>query len=170
MTQIQVHHQHPCDIHTFWRLFLDESFNQHLYEQVLGYRYRKLLKLEETETGWIRHIELSPQARNVPRVLRKFSDGIVYREEGTCDLARNRHTVKIFPNKFPERLDISATLQVEIINPQIVRRTVTATVNASVPVIGKAIEKQICSDFAEGYTLGAEHFNQHLRSSAAAHA
>src|SRR5260370_40423535 len=66
MATFTLTHEINCDEETFWKLFLDKEFNEHLYKEGLGFPEFSVVEQVETDTEIKRKTAAKPKITNMP--------------------------------------------------------------------------------------------------------
>ena len=164
MADVQIAHVFECDEDTFWnRIFLDDSFNERLYRQHLGFTGWSVLSRDETDTSIRRVVEATPPVGDVPGPLKKILGGTIrYREEGDFDKKRRVYRVKVVPGSLADKLTIGGQVTCEAVADKQCRRVFNAHVEARVFGVGGLLEKRIISDLQTSYDRAAHFTREHL--------
>src|SRR5262245_143021 len=115
-------HEIRCDVDTFWKIFLDKDFNQHLFKEGLGFPALRILEPRETDQQIIRKVSGVPKM-NMPGPIQKLlGSGFRYTEDATLDKAKKIWRWKMTPSALAEKLRQEGTMRVEPAGEGRVRR------------------------------------------------
>jgi len=164
MAAVNIQHTFNCSEDTFWdRIFFDESFNQHLYKEVLGFSVYKVKSLDDKGDEIQRVIEVSPKIGDLPGPIKKVvGENVSYAEEGIYDKKSRRYRLQIKPNALADKLSIKGELFTEPSGPSKCKRIFKADVTCKVFGIGGMIEKRIVADIEKSYDFGAKFTNEYI--------
>lgn len=155
MTHFKFVHEFNTDPEHFWRIFLDETYNDELYQR-LGVKERTMLECQDD--GDTRHwrVRVMPK-RDLPGFLKKLLGGdLGYTETSTLWRKKNQIRSDIEPTLLGSRTKMSALYTIEPLAPGRVLRTYEGDLTVSVAVVGGRIESFIVGDLQRSYDLGAK--------------
>jgi hypothetical protein len=155
MSHFKLVHDFPTHPKRFWEVFFDEPYNQALYEQI-GVKERRWLEMNDTPEArsWV--LRIMPK-RDLPEFVKKLLKGdLGYVETSTLTWNDNKINVKIEPTLFTERTKIRAEYWLEVLGPNLVRRTFEGDIEVSMALIGRKIEDFIIADMTRAYQLTAD--------------
>jgi len=155
---------HTLDLseENFWKLFLDEKYNQDLFCGYLKFPLWRVASLEDGPTEMKRVIEVEPFLGDLPSAIKSVvGDSIRYREEGRLDKAKQRYFVKVVPAKLADKLNVQGEQSTEALPDGRTKRIFQAEITVKIFGVGGMIEKRIAADLARSYDLGAKFTNRY---------
>lgn len=150
--QVTAIHEYKEDLDTLLRYFSEEELILEKYQQ-LGTRNTRILKLEETDDGFIVETQRDVPA-NVPGMLKRFlGDFNTVRQKERWHWQENE---QLLCNMEIELVGVPASISGKMLfsepgdTPGITTRNdVTVTVSSSVPLVGSTLVSFICDDIRQ---------------------
>jgi hypothetical protein len=143
----------PCDVDTFWKVFMDKDYNRAFYLEELG--FPQLEVLEQTETT--RRLRAVPKMNMPGPVMKILGDSFGYEEVGTLDRSKSEWRWKMIPNTMSDKLRTDGVVRVEAAGEGRCRRIDEVSVEAKIFGIGGLIEssaeKEVKSAWAKEATF-----------------
>lgn len=160
MATITLKHEINCDAETFWKLFVDDEFNDRLYRDVLQFPEFKVVEQRETETEIIRNTQGRPKM-NVPAPVAKLlGSSFGYLDEGRLDKKTGTWRFKITPTILAGKLRNEGTVRIEPAGEGKVRRLVEIIIEAKVFGVGGMLESATEKETRDGWEKSAKFMNE----------
>jgi len=161
MTTFTVTHEINCDEETFWKLFLDKEFNEHLYKEGLGFPEFSIVEQVETDTEIKRKTAGKPKIQNMPGPVAKIiGDGFRYVETGSMDKKNRVWRYKLTPSTMADKIRQEGTVTVKPAGDGKVKRIAELIVEAKVFGIGGMLESTTEKSLREGWDNSAKFMNK----------
>ncbi|KYF87947.1 DUF2505 domain-containing protein [Sorangium sp. So ce296] len=149
-----------CNVDTFWKLFLDKTFNEELYRKELGFPEYTITEQVETETEIIRRSAGKPKM-NLPGPVEKLlGSGFRYTEEGKLNKATKVWTFKLTPSTLADKMRNEGVVRVEAIGDNKVRRIAEIFIEAKVFGVGGLLESSAEKELRQGWEESAVFMNK----------
>ncbi len=166
MGKFSVTHEINCNVETFWKTFLDKTFNEKLYLDGLGFPAFKVVDQTETDAKITRKVAGTPKMEVPGPVAKALGSNFSYTEDGAFDKATKVWTWKLTPSTMADKLKQEGRVTVVAIGDNKVRRTAEITMEAKVFMIGGLIESSGEKQLREGWDKSAVFMNKYLASAA----
>jgi hypothetical protein len=156
--------EHILDVseENFWKLFLEEKYNQDLFCGYLKFPLWRVASLDDGPAEMRRVIEVEPFVGDLPGAIKAVvGDNIRYKEEGRLDKAKQRYYVKVVPVRLADKLFVSGEQFTQSLPGGKTKRTFIADITVKVFGVGGMIEKRIAADLQRSYDLGAKFTNRY---------
>jgi hypothetical protein len=165
MPEFRVEHAFNCSEQTFWsKIFFDQEYNRRLFLERLKFAGWKETKHEERDGKVVRVVEAIPPIGDLPSALKAVvGEGAGYEERGTLDLATNRYTAEVTPNRLAEKISVRIELSTVADGPDRCKRIAKGNVNVKIFGVGGLLEKKMISDLEKSYTKSAEFTNEYIK-------
>lgn len=160
MGKFTVTHEINCNVDTFWRLFLDKTFNETLYKEALGFPEFTILEQRETDTEIFRKATGQPKMDVPGPVAKVLGSKFSYTEEGKLNKATRIWTFKLTPSAMPDKIRNEGVVRAEPIGDNKVRRIAEIVVEAKVFGIGGLIESSAEKQLRDGWDRSAVFTNK----------
>ncbi|MDC0681201.1 DUF2505 domain-containing protein [Sorangium atrum] len=168
MGKFTLTHEINCNLETFWKLFLDKTFNEELYRKELGFPEFTITEQVETATEIIRRSAGKPKM-NLPGPVEKLlGSGFRYTEEGRLNKATKVWTFKLTPSTLADKMRNEGVVRAEAIGDNKVRRTAEITIEAKVFGVGGMLESSAEKELRQGWELSAVFMNKWIAQGKAA--
>ncbi len=163
MNKFSVSHDINCDVDTFWKVFLDKTFNESLYKDGLKFNAWTQLELTDTDTTITRKCSGSPKVNMPGPVMKLMGSNFGYTELGTLDKASLVWRWTLTPSALADRIKQEGSLRVAPIGDgKKVRRTADLMIDAKVFGLGGIIESSAEKQLREGWESSARFMNEYL--------
>ena len=166
MGKFSVTHEINCNVETFWKTFLDKTFNEKLYLEGLGFPAFKIVDQTETDAKIIRKVAGTPKMEVPPAVAKVLGSNFGYTEDGVFDKTAKVWTWKLTTSAMPDKIKQEGKVTVTAIGDNKVRRTAEIFMEAKVFMIGGLIESSGEKQLREGWDKSAVFMNKYLASAA----
>ncbi|MFO0757939.1 MAG: DUF2505 domain-containing protein [Byssovorax sp.] len=166
MGKFSVSHEINCNVETFWKTFLDKTFNEKLYLEGLGFPAFKIVEQNETDTRITRKVQGTPKMEVPAAVAKVLGSNFSYTEEGAFDKTTKVWTWKLIPSSMPDKIKQDGKVTVVAIGDNKVRRTAEINMEAKVFMVGGLIESSGEKQLREGWDKSAVFMNKYLASAA----
>ena len=161
MGSFTVTHEINCDEETFWKLFFDKEFNEHLYRDGLGFPEWNEVEQVDTGTEIRRTTSGRPKLAGVPGPIAKLlGDSFGYRETGSMDKTAKVWKYKLTPSTLAEKLRQEGSLRIQSAGEGKVKRVVDLIVEAKVFGIGGLLESTTEKQLRDGWDKSALFMNK----------
>ncbi|MEZ4288032.1 MAG: DUF2505 family protein [Polyangiales bacterium] len=159
-TRFRLEHTLNTDVVGFWRdIFENESFNESVYRNALGFRYELLLWDPGTGT---RQAKVWPTA-DVPKTLASvMGDSIAFVEEGLYDRGAQRYDFTIVPTTLSDRIRTRGSVVAVPIDDSTCKRIVEIEIEVRVLGLGRIAESFLETTTREQYDVNADYANRYL--------
>src|SRR5688572_20823222 len=103
--KVRIEHTLDCSEDTFWKLFLDDKYNQALFSGYLKFPVWRVASSVDGEKELKRTVEVEPYVADLPATMKKvIGDNVRYREEGRLDKEKRRYHVEIVPARMADKI------------------------------------------------------------------
>lgn len=141
----------------YWEVFLDEEYNEALFEHLDVDRTLVELKRQGTGNDTVIHrTQMISARRSTPKILRRFITGAVtYTEVDVLTLRDNSMQIETSPGALANRVTAGGRYWLDVEGPNQLRRVFEGSVGCEIPLVGGAIERLIIDemrDLYRGYT------------------
>ncbi|MFT3771794.1 MAG: DUF2505 domain-containing protein [Minicystis sp.] len=160
MTKFTLTHEINCDVDTFWKTFLDKSFNEALYRQELGFPEFNVIEQVETDTLIRRKVAGTPKMDVPGPVAKVLGPNFKYTEEGSMSPAAKLWTWKMTPSVMAEKMHMGGTVRCEPISATKCRRVAELTIEAKIFGIGGLMESSAEKQMRDGWDRSAVFMNK----------
>ncbi len=163
MPTTKLTHEINCDEETFWKLYLDEKFNERLYKDAdgLGFPEWKQVSFQETDAKITRVTAGKPKLDDVPGPVAKLiGDSFRYEETGTFDKATKTWTWKLKPSILAEKVKQEGKLVIQPAGEGKVKRVVELFIEAKVFGLGGMLESTTEKNLKSGWEKSAKFMNE----------
>lgn len=164
MSTFKVTHEINCNVETFWKLFLDKTFNEKLYKEGLSFPEFTIVSQNETDTEVTRKCTGQPKMDMPAPVMKLLGSGFRYTEEGKLNKATMVWTWKMIPSALADKLRQEGTLRVEASGDNKVRRVAELINEAKVFGVGGLIESSAEKQLRSGWDQSATFMNKWIAS------
>lgn len=159
----RIEHVIECSEDTFWSMFLDEKYNQALFQGYLKFPLWRVSSLEDGEPVMKRVVEVEPYVADLPGAIKKvLGENIRYREEGKYDKQKRRYEVEVVPARLADKIFVKGVQSTQALGPKQCKRVFEIEVTVKIFGVGGMIEKRIISDLQRSYDLGAKFQNRYI--------
>jgi hypothetical protein len=163
MPTFTVTHEINCDEATFWKLFIDKEFNEHLYREGLGFPEFNVVEQVETDTEVRRKTAGKPKLNNIPGPVAKLlGDSFRYTEVGSMDKAQKVWKYKLTPSTMADKLRQEGKVTCQPLGENKVKRVAELIIEAKVFGIGGMLESATEKSLREGWDDSAKFMNKWL--------
>lgn len=164
MFKLNLSHDIHCDSATFWKIFLDEDFNQVLHRKQLGYARYDIVENNETSTQQIRKVRATSTMELPQPLLRVLgSRNFGFTEEGTLDKGTGIWKFKSVPTIMADRIRHEGSIRVEPAGAGKVRRCCEITFEARILLIGGLFESIFEKSVRDNWGKSAIFMNEWIR-------
>jgi hypothetical protein len=162
MKERRIEHTYDCSAETFWnQIFLDEQYNQKLFEGELHFSEWKVVRSEERTGEVHRVIQATPPLGDLPAAIKRLlSDGLGYEERGVLDRKNQRYKLEVTPRSLASKLTIQGELTTVPLSERSCRRIYVARVEARVFGVGGLLEQRLLDDIEKSYNKSAVFTNR----------
>ncbi len=162
MGKFTVRHRFDISQDTFWeRCFLDESFNQKLFREGLGFRAYEVVEARQDGDLFHRRVRTTPEA-DAPKVVQKLLGGeFSYLEEGVFD--GQKYTFSVVPSVMPDRIKIRGEIRAEPKGENEMERICSMDISIRIFGVGKVVEAFVDETTRENYEKGASFIRQYIK-------
>lgn len=140
-------HVFDCDVETFWKTYLDETYTKKLLVEVLG--FPKVEVLDRTETS--RKLRVVPKLALPAPVMKLVGDSFAYEDHGVLDRAANEWRYRVVPSALKDKLTTEGAVRVEPAGEGKCRRIDSVTIEARVFGLGSLIESSAEAEVKAGW-------------------
>jgi hypothetical protein len=159
-TKFTITHEINCNAETFWKIFLDKSFNEELFRRELGFPAYDIVEQRETDSEIFRKISGQPKMDLPGPVAKVLGSGFRYTEEGRLDKSAKVWSWKMIPSTMADKLRQEGTMRIEPIGDSKVRRIADMTMEAKIFGIGGLLESTVEKQLREGWDHSARFINK----------
>lgn len=164
MGKFTVTHEINCNEETFWKTFLDKSFNEKLYREALGFPQFDIIEQNETDTQVTRKAKGTPKMDMPGPVAKLFGSGFSYIEEGSLDRKAKVWRWKTIPSAMAEKIRSEGIVRIEPVGSDKVRRIAEIEIEAKIFGVGGLIESSGEKQLRQGWDESAAFMNKYLAS------
>ena len=151
MTPFRMQDVFKTDPATFWQVFFDRAFNEHLYAKI-GVKERTVSVQREDDRTITRHMRVIP-VRDLPAFMAKLIPGdFGYDEEVVLEKATGIMQVKARPT-FGTRNELKGTIHLDPTGEGEISRIFEGIVKVEVPLVGGKIERIVLEDVVRSNTV-----------------
>ncbi|KYF92156.1 hypothetical protein BE17_26265 [Sorangium cellulosum] len=148
-----------CSVDTFWKLFLDKTFNEELYRKELGFPEYTITEQFETESEIVRRSAGKPKM-NLPGPVEKLlGSGFRYTEEGKLNKATKVWTFKLTPSTLADKMRNEGVVRTEALGDNKTRRIAELVIEAKVFGVGGLLESSAEKELRQGWEKSAVFMN-----------
>lgn len=162
MAKFTVRHEINCDEDTFWKLFLDEAFNNELYLKALGFPEFKVISQRDTDTETVRTVKGQPKMNLPGPIAKLLGSGFSYTEEGRLDKKTKVWRWKMTPSTLADKMRNEGTMRIEKVGDNKVRRIADLEIEAKIFGIGGLLESTSEKELTEGWAKSAVFMNEYI--------
>jgi len=166
MGKFTVTHEIRCNVETFWKTFFDQSFNEKLYLEALGFPAYTTVDQRETETQITRKVQGTPKMNMPGPVAKLFGSNFSYTEDGSFDKANKVWRWKLIPSTLADKMIQEGSVRLEPIGDDKVRRVAELVIEAKIFGVGGLIESSAEKQLREGWDTSAVFMNKYLEEKA----
>ena len=164
MQSFTLTHEINCDLDTFWKLFLDKTFNEALFKQGLGFPRYETLELTDRENEVFRRVGVTPKIDAPAPVVKVLGASFSYTEEGTLDKSAKIFRWKSIPSTSADKVQTQGTVRAEAAGEGKVRRISDFNCEVKVFGIGGMIESALEKNLRHGWDKSAVFMNDWLKT------
>ncbi|HSC86936.1 MAG TPA: DUF2505 family protein [Polyangiaceae bacterium] len=162
--KVRIEHVIECSEEKFWELFLDEKYNQALFQGYLKFPLWKVASVVDGEKEMKRVVEVEPYVADLPTAIKKvIGDNIRYKEDGVLDKEKRRYNVTVVPVRLADKLFVRGVQTTEPAPGGFTKRIFTADIDVKIFGVGGLIEKRVAADLTRSYDLGAKFTNRYIK-------
>lgn len=162
--KVRIEHVIECSEDTFWQLFLDEKYNQALFQGYLKFPLWKVASVVDGEKEMKRVVEVEPYVADLPAAIKKVvGDNLRYKEDGRLDKEKRRYYVQVVPNRMADKIFVKGEQYTEPAPGGFTKRVFLADVEVKIFGLGGMVEKRVASDLTRSYDLGAKFTNRYIK-------
>jgi hypothetical protein len=163
MASFELRHEINCNEETFWRIFLDKSFNEELFRKQMGFPMFNIVSQNETDTTATRQVKATPKMDMPGPVKKVLGDSFSYTEDGTLDKKTKQWKFKITPSSMADKIKNEGTMRIEANGENKIRRIANITIEAKIFMIGGMIEDNARKALEDGWNKAATFMNQWIK-------
>ncbi len=160
MGKFTVTNEINCNADTFWKLFLDKTFNEKLYKEVLGFPEYAITEQFETENEVVRRSAGQPKMELPGPVAKLLGSGFRYTEEGKLNKATKVWTFKLTPSTLADKIRNEGVVRLDAIGDSKVRRIAEITIEAKIFGVGGLLESTAEKQLRDGWEQSAVYMNK----------
>lgn len=162
--KVRIEHVLDCSEDVFWKLFLDEKFNQALFCEYLKFPVWRVASVKDGEKIMERVVEVEPYVADLPPAIKKvIGDNIRYREEGKLDKEKRRYSVEVVPARMADKIFVKGQQTSQALGPDSCKRIFELEVTVKIFGVGGMVEKRIIADLQRSYDLSAKFTNRYIK-------
>ena len=162
-TKITLTHEIECDPETFWKLFLDKTFNEKMFKEALGFPRYDVVDQRETDKEVVRKVSGQPKLDAPGPVQKLLGSSFSFVEEGRFDKTSKVWHWKMIPSTMADKLRTEGTIRVEPAGEGKCRRIADISMEAKVFGVGGMLESTTEKNMRQGYDASARFMNQWIR-------
>jgi hypothetical protein len=161
----RIQHDFDCTEATFWDLFLDDTYNQALFQGFLKFPRWQVLERVERGNELHRVVEVEPYVGELPGPIKKIvGESFSYREVGYLDRQKQRYYVRIVTSRLSDKFSVECEQYTEPLDGgKRCRRIFLANVGVHIFGVGGLIERRIVTDLSRSYDIGAQFTNDYVK-------
>lgn len=160
MATLNMVHEINCDEETFWKVFFDKDFNQHLFLEALQFPKYEILEQKESEQEIFRKVSAQPKMDAPAAVQKLLGPSFGYIEEGRLDRSSKIWRWHIIPSAMANKIKQEGTMRIEKSGEGRVRRITDLIIEVKVFGIGGMIEKTASKTLQDGWDKSVGVMNQ----------
>jgi len=168
MGKFTLTHEINCNEETFWKIFLDTSFNEKLYKEALGFPEFTVVEQRETDNETTRKAAGQPKMEMPGPIAKLLGSGFRYVEEGRLDKKTKVWRWKMIPSTLADKIHNEGTMRIEKIDDNRVRRIAEITIEAKVFGVGGLLESSAEKQLREGWDKSAIFMNDWVKNNSPA--
>lgn len=155
-------HEINCDSDTFWKMFLDQEFNELLYLKNLNYPEFKLIDSSETDKELLERWGALPNWMLPGPVAKLLGSAFRYLLEYRLDKASKVCSFKLIPSTLADKLRLEGTSRVESVGDTKIHQIREVTIEAKMFGVGTLMESSLEKQLRGEYDQTALLMNQRL--------
>jgi hypothetical protein len=161
MGKFSVRHRFDISQETFWeRCFLDESFNDRLFREGLGFREYELIEARQDGERLHRRVRTTPKA-DAPKVVQKLLGGeFSYLEQGVFD--GEKYTFDVIPSVMADRIKIRGEIRTESKGEEAMERVCSMQISIKIFGVGRVVEAFVDETTRANYEKGAQFIRSYI--------
>ena len=160
MPKLQMTHEINCDTETFWKIFLDQKFNEQLFREGLEFPEYSIVDQKETDKEVRRTVKAKPKMTMPGPVAKLLGDSFRYSEEGWLDKATKVWKFKTTPSTLADKMKNEGTMRIEAAGEGKVKRITEILIEAKVFGIGGMLEGTAEKAMKDGWDKSAVFMNK----------
>lgn len=160
MRKFTTTHEINCTSETFWKVFLDTSFNEGLYNQALGCREFKILEQSESNDKVTRKVHVTPPDLNMPAPVAKLmGQAYSYVLTGSFDKQSMVWHFQCVPNTLADKTHYTGAIRIEPLGDDKVHRIADFEYAVNVIAVGALMESSMETKIRAEYDASAAFMN-----------
>lgn len=162
--RVRIEHEFDCSEQTFWKIFLDDRYNQELFAGHLKFPRWEVTKSVDSEKELERVVSVEPYVGDLPPAIKKvLGESIAYKEAGRLDKERQRYFVKVVPGRMGDKFLVEGEQFTEPLEDgKRCKRVFLAKIEVKIFGLAGIIEKRIAADLTRSYDIGAKFTNRYI--------
>ena len=160
MRKFTTTHEINCTSETFWKVFLDTSFNAYLYNQQLGCRDFKILEQSESDNNVTRKIHVTPPDLNMPSPVAKLMGASYsYTLTGSFDKQSMVWRFQCVPSALADKTHYTGAIRIEPLGDDKVHRIADFEYAVNIITVGALMESSMETKIRAEYDTSAASMN-----------
>ncbi len=155
MRRFTITHEFNVSVETYWKLNFDREMNEAMFRQGLGFPDYTVQEFRETDTEIFRRTLATPKM-DLPAVVQKaLGSSFRYTEETRFNKTTKACTFKGIPSTMADKLTTDASMRIESLGPNKVRRVIDFSVDAKIFAVGGVFEETAEANMRKSYDVSA---------------
>jgi len=155
-------HEIDCNVERFWELFFDQELQKRIFAD-LQFPKWEIIEQKDTDKEIVRIVKAIPKLDAPAAVSKVLGSGFGYTEEGRYDKTTKLYKFVIKPTSLADKLRNEGSVKAEPLGENKCTRIVEVLAEAKIFGLGGMIEKMTEKSMRDGWTKGADMFNEVLK-------